>query len=314
MQDEWKDQKQDQWIREQLKKEAERIEQETKDVILEEKPGDREALFGKILESVRQEEKRTGNVLLTSEEQNQTISEEKEEGSTGFAVVHLRPRNMPDTVPTDKTGKKGPQRGRRSGTSAGKRRRFAVLKAASVLLVVCVGVFGLTMTSEGNRLWVMEKVEQVFGSGQNVRANNDEDRKLSDVSELEAREMIKEELGVPVPKLFYLPENTEFWKVEIDVAAGDAVLLYTLENGSILSLGITNSKEDKSQSIVYDGKIVYENQFNKENIKFNVSIRLDDVMGEKIADVKWTYKNYNYELIGGINEDEMENIIEGIRY
>ncbi len=109
MQDEWKDQKQDQWIREELKKEAERIEQETKDVILEEKPGDREALFGKILESVRQEEKRTGKVLLTSEKENRTISEEKETETTGFAVVHLSPRNMPDDVLTGRTGKKGVQ-------------------------------------------------------------------------------------------------------------------------------------------------------------------------------------------------------------
>lgn len=314
MQDEWKDQKQDQWIREEFKKEAERIEQETKDVILEEKPGDREALFGKILESVRQEEKRTGKVLLTSDKENRTISEEKEAGTAGFAVVHLSPRNMPDDALADRSGKKGVQSGGRSGKTAGKRRRFAVLKAASVLLVACVGVFGITMTSEGNRLWVMEKVEQVFGSGQTVNADNDEDRRFSDVTELEAREMIEEEQGIPIPEFFYLPEGTEFWKAEIDEDAGDVVLLYTLENGAILSLGITNSKEDKSQSIVYDGKIVYKNQFNKENIEFNVSIRLDDATGEEITNIKWTYKNYNYELIGDISKDEMESIIEGIRY
>ena len=122
MQDEWKDQKQDQWIREELKKEAERIEQETKDVILEEKPGDREALFGKILESVRQEEKRTGKVLLTGEKENRTISEEKEAKATGFAVVRLSPRNMPDDVLAGRTGEKGPRSGERTGKTAGKRR------------------------------------------------------------------------------------------------------------------------------------------------------------------------------------------------
>lgn len=314
MQDEWKDQKQDQWIREELKKEAERIEQETKDVILEEKPGDREALFGKILESVRQEEKRTGKVLLTSEKENPTISEEKEAETTGFAVVHLSPRNMPEDVLADRSGKKGVQSGGRSGKTAGKRRRFAVLKAASVLLVACVGVFGITMTSEGNRLWVMEKVEQVFGSGENVRANNDEDRKFSDVSELEAREMIKEEMGIPVPKFFYLPDKTEFWKAEMDKAAGNAVLLYTLADGSVLSLRMFSSKEDKTQSMIYDGEFIYENQYTVDNIIYYVSVRLDDMIKEELTDIKWNYKNYSFELSGNINQKEIETIVQGIRH
>lgn len=314
MQDEWKDQKQDQWIREELKKEAERIEQETKDVILEEKPGDREALFGKILESVRQEEKRTGKVLLTSEKENRTISEEKETETTGFAVVHLSPRNMPDDVLAGRTGEKGPRSGGRTGKTAGKRRRFAVLKAASVLLVACVGVFGITMTSEGNRLWVMEKVEQVFGSGQTVNADNDDDRKVSDVSELEAREMIEEELGIPVPEFFYLPEGTEFWKAEIDEVAGDAVFLYTLADGSVLSLRMFSSKEDKTQSMIYDGEFIYENQYTVDNIIYYVSVRLDDMIKEELTDIKWNYKNYSFELSGNINRKEIETIVRGIRH
>ncbi len=312
MQDEWKDQKQDQWIREELKKEAERIEQETKDVILEEKPGDREALFGKILESVRQEEKRTGKVLLTSEKENRTISEEKETETTGFAVVHLSPRNMPDDVLAGRTGKKGAQSGKHYGTAAGKRRRFAVLKAASVLLVACVGVFGITMTSEGNRLWVMEKVEQVFGSGQTVNADNDDDRKVSDVSELEAREMIKEELGVPVPKFFYLPEEMEFDKVEITEASGEASMSYLGMDGKILFFKIMNSKEDKTRGLVYDGELIYENQIISDNIEFYISIRSEEQTNWTL--IEWTYKNHSFELFGSIDAKEAEAIVEGIRY
>ena len=314
MQDEWKDQKQDQWIREELKKEAERIEQETKDVILEEKPGDREALFGKILESVRQEEKRTGKVLLTSEKENRTISEEKEAEATGFAVVRLSPRNMPDDVLAGRTGEKGPRSGGRSGKTAGKRRRFAVLKAASVLLVACVGVFGITMTSEGNRLWVMEKVEQVFGSGENVRANNDEERRVSDMTELEAREMIEEELGIPVPEFFYLPKGTEFWKAEIDRVVGDAVLLYILEDESILSLRMSNSKEDKTQSMIYDGKVIYDNKITSNGIEFLVNIRSDEEQQIQRTLIKWEYKNHNYEVASSVEKKEAETIVEGIRY
>lgn len=314
MQDEWKDQKQDQWIREELKKEAERIEQETKDVILEEKPGDREALFGKILESVRQEEKRTGKVLLTGEKENRTISEEKEAKATGFAVVRLSPRNMPDDVLTGRTGKKGVQSGRRSGTAAGKRRRFAVLKAASVLLVACVGVFGITMTSEGNRLWVMEKVEQVFGSGQTVNADNDEERRVSGVTELEAREMIKEELGIPVPEFFYLPKGTEFDKVEITEAAGEALMSYVDEDGEILFFRVMNSKEDKTQGLVYDGKLIYENEIVSNNIEFHISIRSEEESMIERTVINWIYKNHSFEMVGSIDAEEAEAIVEGIRY
>ena len=314
MQDEWKDQKQDQWIREELKKEAERIEQETKDVILEEKPGDREALFGKILESVRQEEKRTGKVLLTSEKENRTISEEKETETTGFAVVHLSPRNMPDDALADRSGKKGVQSGGRSGKTAGKRRRFAVLKAASVLLVACVGVFGITMTSEGNRLWVMEKVEQVFGSGQTVNADNDEERKYSDVTELEAREMIEEELGIPVPEFFYLPEGTEFVKVEMDKEAGQAVMSYLLEEDNILMLQLSNSREDKTQGIIYDGQEYKDKIYDVNNIEFKISRRIDKQSSEEYTEIFWEYKNHSYELFGSIPTEKVELFLEGIKY
>lgn len=313
MQDEWKDQKQDQWIREELKKEAERIEQETKDVILEEKPGDREALFGKILESVRQEEKRTGKVLLTSEKENRTISDEKEAETAGFAVVHLSPRSMPDDVPAGRTGEKGPRSGGRTGKTAGKRRRFAVLKAASVLLVACVGVFGITMTSEGNRLWVMEKVEQVFGSGQTVNADNDEERKYSDVTELEAREMIEEELGIPVPEFFYLPEGTEFIKIDIYPEAGEALMTYLLSDETVLSFRMTTSKEEKSQGMVFDGEAAQERQINIKDIKFTIKVR--DVKKEtNNISAQWEYKNHAYELSGILKEQELLNILEEMYY
>lgn len=342
MQDEWKDQKQDQWIREELKKEAERIEQETKDVVLEEKPGDREALFGKILESIHQEEERTGKVLLTSNSDPNCIPEGIKEGVTGFAVVHLRPRNVPDAAGTAASlgaqasrgnisagtgsgiigagrGTGSFRRSARPGTAgaaaktSARRRGYGALKAASVLLVACLGIFGLSMTSEGNRLWVMEKVEQVFGSGENVRMNNDEDRKLSDVTELEAREMIEEELGIPVPEFFYLPDGTEFWKVEIDEEVGEASLLYSLDT-DILLLQIANSKEDKAQGIIYDGDNGEKKTLTVSGIEFIVNSRGNTQNNEITTAIEWEYKNHFYELSGNINFDQAEQIVEGIRY
>ncbi len=182
-----------------------------------------------------------------------------------------------------------------------------------MLLVACVGVFGITMTSEGNRLWVMEKVEQVFGSGQTVNADNDDDRKVSDVSELEAREMIEEELGIPVPEFFYLPEGTEFIKVDIYPEAGEALMTY-LYNESVLSLRIASSTEDKTQGLIYDGELVYENQLTENNIKFHISIRNENESQSMRTLIEWVYKNHNFELFGSIDEKEAEAIVKGIRY
>lgn len=342
MQDEWKDQKQDQWIREELKREAERIEQETKDVVLEEKPGDREALFGKILESIHQEEERTGKVLLTSNSDPNCIPEGIKEGVTGFAVVHLRPRNVPDAAGTAASlGAQASRRNISAGTGSGisgagrgtgsfrrsaragtagaaaktsaRRRGYGALKAASVLLVACLGIFGLSMTSEGNRLWVMEKVEQVFGSGENVNADNDGNRKISDASEREAREMVEEELGIPVPEFFYLPDGTEFWKVEVNSEVGEASILYSLEDG-ILLLQMANSKEDKTQGIIYDGENSDESSFSINGIEFTVNSRANTQDQQITTAIEWKYKNHFYELSGSIKSDDMEQILEGIRY
>lgn len=342
MQDEWKDQKQDQWIREELKREAERIEQETKDVVLEEKPGDREALFGKILESIHQEEERTGKVLLTSNSDPNCIPEGIKEGVTGFAVVHLRPRNVPDAAGTAAplgaqasrgnisagtgSGISGAGRGTgsfrrsaRAGTAgaaaktSARRRGYGALKAASVLLVACLGIFGLSMTSEGNRLWVMEKVEQVFGSGENVNADNDGNRKISDASEREAREMVEEELGIPVPEFFYLPDGTEFVKLDIYKETGEALMTYLLSNESVLSLRVANSKEEKSQGIVLDGQTFEEREVDLNNIKFILKTREGEITDNNI-NVQWSYKNHAYELSAMVEEHEMIKILEEMQY
>lgn len=343
MQDEWKDQKQDQWIREELKREAERIEQETKDVVLEEKPGDREALFGKILESIHQEEERTGKVLLTSNSDPNCIPEGIKEGVTGFAVVHLRPRNVPDAAGTAASlgaqasrgnisagtgsGISGAGRGTgsfrrsaRAGTAgaaaktSARRRGYGALKAASVLLVACLGIFGLSMTSEGNRLWVMEKVEQVFGSGENVNADNDGNRKISDASEREAREMVEEELGIPVPEFFYLPDGTEFWKVEVDEEAGEATISYLIENDGSLILQMANSREDKTQGVIYDGEIEEDQRYLINDIEFKISTRNNEQNEDQGMTIKWNYKNHSYDLSGDLKAKELELFLEGVKY
>lgn len=299
----WKDPKQDQWIREELRREAERIERAAEHVVLEEEPGDQEKLFERILEAVREEELRTGKRLLEDGKERETgksgAAGRTEEAvhageGAGFAVVRLAAGGAREKKPS-------------------RRRILPLLRAASVFLVACVGIFGISMTSEGNRLWVMERIAQVFESGENVNLDNDGNREISDVTEREAREEIEKELGIPVPEFFYLPEGTEFWKYQIDNEAGMVNMEYLLEDGTILTLAVANSMEDKSSGSIYDGTAEKNEKIQVGERKFILAEKLNNGK-ELIVTAQWQYKNHSYEMGGMLSKDEMIKILEEMKY
>ncbi|MDD7740102.1 MAG: hypothetical protein PUJ62_08545, partial [Lachnospiraceae bacterium] len=61
--------------------------------------------------------------------------------------------------------------------------RRNITKAAAVVLVAGGCLFGFCMTSEANKLWVMQQVESIRNAGNNVKINNSENRDYMNVSE-----------------------------------------------------------------------------------------------------------------------------------
>ncbi len=259
----------DQILEHELLKEAARIEEETKDTEVPFQEGDEERLFARIMEQVEKQK-----------EQGRTTS--KIEEFTRSADEYERKR---------------------------KRRFRMAARAAAAVVVLSVGVFGFAMTSEGNRLRVMEIWDKAFSTETQIQIDNGTDRQYSDNQEQMARDEIYDQLHVSVPEFFYVPEGMKFETYTIDESAELAYMIYDY-NGDNLILLISSNENDSSEKISVDR--------TKELIDtIDMNIKGEDVKiklwyaGEKHQYIaQWDAKNTYYEFGGKIQEDEIKKVLE----
>lgn len=187
------------------------------------------------------------------------------------------------------------------------------VKVAGVCLIAGAAVFGLSMTSEANRLLLMQTANEVLGTGDLMQVDNDDDRLMSVGDENEAREIITNALNIQVPDFYYLPDGMSYQEYELVEEIGYAKIEYLYNDGYIY-LEISNSISDMSQSSI------------KENGEDNDLENIETLSGIISFDIKkmkddsdqytanWTYKNASYKLWGEVKRDELIKILEKISY
>ena len=95
-------------------------------------------------------------------------------------------------------------------------------KVACICLVSATAMFGLSMTSEANRLRLLQTANEVLGTGDLLNADNGEDRAISAGSEDEARQEIADVLNIEVPEFLYLPGGMKYVSCEVAEHVGYA--------------------------------------------------------------------------------------------
>lgn len=190
-------------------------------------------------------------------------------------------------------------------------KKFLGMTAAAV--ISCFGLFGVSMSTQGGRSYVMDKANEVLGDEKNTEIENGEDRLITDRTEEEARKEIEEKLQVEVPDFLYLPDRMDFDSYEIDEIEQSVYIRY--KNG-----------ED------YMYVVIQANYANKSGIYRNdegeclgmVNCDLSEIEAElwKIEEgeenptylAQWDYKNSYYRISGRMTEDEMKKIIKDVMY
>lgn len=261
----------DQILEHELLKEAARIEEETKDTEVPFQEGDEERLFARIMEQVEKQK-----------EQGKTTS--KIEEFTRSADEYERRR---------------------------KRRFRMAARAAAAVVVLSVGIFGFAMTSEGNRLRVMEILDQAFSTDSKIKVNNNTDRQYSGSDEQLARDEIYNQLHVQVPEFFYVPTGMSFDSYNVTPEVGTAYMAYSYE-GQNLVLYIATDEQNKSVNNSTDetSELVDTIELNIKGE--NVVINLWNSKEDSINIIEWTYHNTYYEFGGKISEEELKNIVQHI--
>lgn len=185
------------------------------------------------------------------------------------------------------------------------------VKAAGVCLIAGAAVFGLSMTSEANRLLLMQTANEVLGTGDLMQVDNGENRDLARGDEDAAREEISEKLNAEVPEFYYLPEGMAYESYQIFDEVGYAKISYSYQNGYI-HLDVSNSLTDMSQGEVNDEQDIPERIETLNGTMDFVIKKMEEGEGQYMA--RWEYKNVSYALSGEISREELIKILEKISY
>lgn len=183
-------------------------------------------------------------------------------------------------------------------------------KAAGVVLVVGACVFGASMTSEANRIRLVETISGVRNTGDVAKMNNGEDREYSAGSFEEATQEIRNVLHIAVPELYYIPAGMEYSRTYISKETKLAIIQYHYREKEIY-FRLSANDNDLSQSDWQDReKIQVETLDSVLDIEMGTISEND----EENYYAKWCYRDAYYELSGQIDKEELMKILNEMQY
>lgn len=192
-------------------------------------------------------------------------------------------------------------------------KRTIFLKRAAIAACVGICIFGVSMTSEANRQYVVGLWNEIVGNSQLRIKINVEDEKDSDIEtslEEKAKEKIKEELGIQPPEMVYKPIGMKFLDYSIEKKDNKAILFYTYQNEMFsISMQKNNLRSRYVQEL--DGQVVDEILMRSSNKKVEIW-KINDKVENYIAQIE---SEESYFIIRGyINEHEFIKIIENLTF
>lgn len=190
-------------------------------------------------------------------------------------------------------------------------RRTVFLKRAAIAACVGICIFGVSMTSEANRQYVVGLWNEIVGNSQLRIKINVEDEKDSEMEispEEKAKEKIKEELGIQPIEMLYRPDGMEFSHLILEKQEKKAVLFYEYQD-TVFTISM-QKKDSKSKFIQeFDGIVI--NNLSTQDIKRKVEIWKINNMEETYA-TQIEEKDVCYIIRGSIEQEEFEKIIKEI--
>lgn len=191
-------------------------------------------------------------------------------------------------------------------------KKFLGMTAAAV--ITCFGLFGVSMSTQGGRSYVMDKANEVLGDEKNTEIENSQDRLISDRTEEKARSEIEEKLQMEVPHFFYLPNRMNFDSYEIDETAQSVYIRYY--NGVDYMYFIIQANYSDSSGLYRNDERVCLGIAECE--MSNIEPELWKIQNGESENstylVQWEYKNSYYRISGKITEEEMRKIVKDIVY
>lgn len=191
-----------------------------------------------------------------------------------------------------------------------KKKRRLFLALAAVLILVC----GSVITGTGSKSYWKVLWDRVAGDEKaNIINVEDMDtHKTEDIDEIQIYKEITDKLGIVPLELMYLPEGMQLADYEIDETQNRAMLLYKY-NGQNIQYSMYMNDNDSSLGQIEIDKIVDEYDIElKNSIVFHVTEYLLPETNRMRYVAETEYRDAQYQLIGVIDKEEFEKIVENI--
>ena len=192
--------------------------------------------------------------------------------------------------------------------------RRRVMKYAAYAAVTLIGIFGVSMSSEANRTYVMQEVNKLVGNKTSNKVNNT-DVISTNRTEIEAMKDIEDAFNIDMPQLFYRPDNMQYETYSVDVEAQVAVIQYRYGEQVITWLIFANDKQVSRFSQGDKGscekKIESDLTLNLISELWKIKEEGDET---EMYTLQWNHKNVYNEVFGKIEKDEIEKITKKIAY
>ena len=183
-------------------------------------------------------------------------------------------------------------------------------KAAGIVLIVGACVFGASMTSEANRIRLVETISGVRNTGDVAKMNNGEDREYSVGNIDEAAQKIEETLHIAVPEFYYIPKQMKYNKVMIIKEIQMASIEYVYDENFVY-LRLAANEKDLSQGSWKDKEKV---QVETMDSVIEVEMGTISENNEENYYATWKYKDAYYQLSGQIEKEELIKILNEMQY
>ena len=197
----------------------------------------------------------------------------------------------------------------RRGKGWGRLRKAALNLAAVMALVLVLGI-----TSVGGPERFVEMVRTMVGGREVVKINSDENNlKIAEEQEEEAYQEIKDAFGVDPVRIFVRPDGLEFSELEINSTIQIAELFYKYKGENVVYF-VNASYSDTSWGLDTEDAVI--DIYYKENHGIEIEIREYGVgkAGKKRYSANYKYKGIEYFLIGTMDKENFELIIENLYF
>ncbi len=302
-----KDRKFEQWVQQQFMAEAAAIEKEIDEIPDSEEFEPTEEKFQKLLQRAKEQ----GSVHSESDSTQTKVSEDRAKEKNGIITSEkIKSEKLNNEKLNKEPNETNHKRSKRKFAGAGEK----VVKWAAVAAVTVFGIFGVSMTSEANRAYVMEKIDVMTGDDVGTKINNDEVMESQQTEEA-AKADIEETLKVNMPDIFYIPDDLSYSEYAIDSNAQMGIIYYEYGEKNVILTVFSNEKNGAVFALSDEGKKIQEISSDLFSGVTSTLWEVQEATDEEPTYIlQWEYKNAYYEITGKIQKEEMINIAKNILF